>query len=185
MDFEFEIPSLQTNQRYAACNFNNENRNDPNNLNLQQQAMLNQFVSIAGCSFEQAFYLLSASNWQYQVALNSFFDEVKEGGVNTNRTFNNGNNTHNLINNSSANAPSNTPVTPPDVDFLEKAFSQMNPKFQENSTFSHQNVSVINNQRMNSFMDQNLDRDMKCLNQRQQITEAEYLASARFNYYHN
>jgi hypothetical protein len=42
---------------------------DNNNmsLSLKQQAMLNQFVSIAGCSFEQACLLLNSSNWQYQV----------------------------------------------------------------------------------------------------------------------
>jgi hypothetical protein len=38
-----------------------------NGLSLKQQVMLNQFVSIAGCSLEQASQLLSASNWQYQV----------------------------------------------------------------------------------------------------------------------
>ena len=41
------------------------------NLSLKQQIILNQFVSIAGCSHEQALSLLSASNWQYQVIFKS------------------------------------------------------------------------------------------------------------------
>jgi hypothetical protein len=47
------------------------NKHDLNILNtdltLKQQAMLNQFISIAGCSYEQAKTLLTSSNWQYQV----------------------------------------------------------------------------------------------------------------------
>ena len=38
-----------------------------NNFTLKQQVMLNQFISIAGCSFEDAIQLLVSSNWQYQV----------------------------------------------------------------------------------------------------------------------
>ncbi len=45
----------------STSDFNN------NNLNLKEQALLNKFVSIAGCSFEQAYILLSSANWQYQV----------------------------------------------------------------------------------------------------------------------
>jgi len=74
MDIELEIPPLplpppQNNTYFLhkICD-NNNNMNSSNNLNLQQQAMLNQFVSIAGCSFEQGLYLLSASNWEYQVS---------------------------------------------------------------------------------------------------------------------
>lgn len=42
--------------------------NNSTSLTLKQQAMLNQFISIAGCSYEQAKSLLSSSNWQYQVS---------------------------------------------------------------------------------------------------------------------
>ena len=37
------------------------------NLSLKQQVMLNQLISIAGCSFEDGIQLLVSSNWQYQV----------------------------------------------------------------------------------------------------------------------
>ncbi len=70
MDFEFEIPPLPPlQQRAAFFNYANDHLiNTPmNNLNQEQQGMLNQFVSIAGCSYDEAYYLLSSSNWQYQV----------------------------------------------------------------------------------------------------------------------
>ena len=41
--------------------------NHNNNLSLKQQVMLNQFISIAGCSYEDAIQLLITANWQYQV----------------------------------------------------------------------------------------------------------------------
>ena len=69
MDVELEIPPLppppqsQQQSSYLSCN----DGTNMNNLNLNQQAMLNQFISIAGCSMDQAFHLLSSSNWQYQV----------------------------------------------------------------------------------------------------------------------
>lgn len=65
MDVELEIPPLPPPQQQGSllsCNDGNMN-----NLSLNQQAMVNQFISIAGCSIDQAFYLLSSSNWQYQV----------------------------------------------------------------------------------------------------------------------
>ena len=36
-------------------------------VSLRQQVMLNQFVSITGCTYEQALQLLISSEWQYQV----------------------------------------------------------------------------------------------------------------------
>lgn len=37
------------------------------NLSLNQQVMLNQFMSITGCTYEQSLGLLDTSDWQYQV----------------------------------------------------------------------------------------------------------------------
>jgi hypothetical protein len=70
MDFEFEIPPLPPlQQRAAYFNFANDHKttNHMNDLNNEQQAMLKQFVCITSCTFDEAFYLLTSSNWQYQV----------------------------------------------------------------------------------------------------------------------
>lgn len=34
---------------------------------LRQQAMINQFVNVAGCAVDQAKKLLQAGNWQFEV----------------------------------------------------------------------------------------------------------------------
>jgi len=158
MEVELEIPPLppppqsQQQSSYFSCN----DGTNMNNLNLNQQAMLNQFISIAGCSMDQAFHLLSSSNWQYQAALNSFFDEAVSN--------------MNMANTISVNAPSNTPVTPPNIDFLEKAFSKLN-----SSLISQTDQSI----------DMNRNLSLASLKQSQPFTETQYLESARFNYYNN
>lgn len=35
---------------------------------LRQQAMINQFVNVAGCAVDQAKKLLQAGNWQFEVS---------------------------------------------------------------------------------------------------------------------
>ena len=50
--------------------------NNNNNFTLKQQVMLNQFISIAGCSFEDAIQLLASSNWQYQVLIVEIFTYI-------------------------------------------------------------------------------------------------------------
>lgn len=226
MDFEFEIPPLpppQLQQRAAYFNFgaNNSNTNNYNNMNMndfsglnsEQQAMLQQFMSIADCGAEQAAFLLSNSNWQYQTALNAFFEELsaKTNDANKQAMANNINNSG--INRQSEHAPSNTPVTPPDLDFLEQAFSQLNSTFQENpNPFSTQhlinnsnhntatavgsntynfgnNYQQLNHTSNNEMSMGNSDM-MQCSNGGQRplpllFSDAEYAASVRFNYYNN
>jgi len=215
MDYELEIPSLPPQQNsFITCgtNYDNQNMNDTNNsnnsvnLNLQQQAMLNQFVSITGSTFDQAYYLLSLSNWQYQAALNTFFDGASLSNCDNNLNINitDNNNIQNIsnincINNISANAPSNTPVTPPNLDFLEKAFSKLNPSLQENPSSSTGDFN--NNKFNNTFYQQNNlsninsnEYDMICSNSNSNsnqvlktipFSEAIYLESVKFNYYNN
>ncbi|CAB4006483.1 UBA-like domain-containing 2, partial [Paramuricea clavata] len=43
---------------------------------LRQQAMINQFVNVAGCAVDQAKKLLQAGNWQFETALSLFFQEA-------------------------------------------------------------------------------------------------------------
>lgn len=106
----------------------------------------------------------------------------------------------NCINSISANAPSNTPVTPPNLDFLEKAFSQLNSSLDENPTTSKQTIFGFNNNHNNNdytsdFNNNNsnasLDCDMmnsvvsgKKANQ-MPFSEQTYRDSARFNFYNN
>lgn len=61
--------SIDENETIYPSHNQHEINNSINNTNLtlKQQAMLNQFISIAGCSYEQAKSLLTSSNWQYQV----------------------------------------------------------------------------------------------------------------------
>lgn len=46
---------------------NSSNHPAAQNLTLNQQVMLNQFISITGCTYEQSLVLLESSDWQYQV----------------------------------------------------------------------------------------------------------------------
>lgn len=221
MDFELEIlplpvpPPKNTNTiLHTICDNNNNmnmtTNNTSLNLNLQQQAMLNQFVSIAGCSFDQGLYLLSSSNWQYQAALNAFFDETSifnssNQGDNRNQInpniFTNMNS--NCINSISSDAPSNTPVTPPNLDYLEKAFSQLNSSLNENpTTSSKQTIFGFNNcndytsdfnNNESSSKNASLDHDMMQMNpvvtgkksNQMPFSEQTYRDSARFNFYNN
>ena len=141
----------------------------------KQEAIISQFTSITGCSYDQALQLLTMSNWQYQIALSIYFNEIGSDNVQqpqqqqhqqpTNSTsdqtatkckyiannattatatttvngsqqimMNGGNSSTNLA---SLNAPSNTPVTPPSLDYLEKAFS----KLQTSNDASSSNMS--------------------------------------------
>ncbi len=130
-------------------------------------------------------------NFSIQTALNAFFDEIntsKAEADNSRASANPNQSLFSINSRSSAKAPSNTPVTPPNVDFLEKAFSQLNSSFQENPTFSLNNSNSRNYQQSNiNNVDINSISEM-CLNQNQRqlpFTDAEYAASARFNYYNN
>lgn len=218
MDVELEFPSIRpapTQNSFLAFSSSSDDDNMTDisnsnlNLNLQQQAMLNQFVSIAGCSLEQAFNLLESSNWQYQDALNTFFDETSifNNSIADNLKQNNKNCLNiNYINSMSANAPSNTPVTPPNVDFLEKAFSKLNSSFQDNPTSSRQsfdnsrnfelnlnqqynlnnnNIKINNNNSLECEMIQSNPVQMTNTSAQLPFSEKLYLESARFNYYHN
>ena len=48
-------------------NKTHEINNNTKSLTLKQQAMLNQFMSISGVSYDEALGFLVSSNWQYQV----------------------------------------------------------------------------------------------------------------------
>lgn len=144
-------------------NENNANFDANNNLisklNLKQQVMMNQFMSITGCTIEQSIHLLASTNWQYQIALSLFFDDYSLSSMqpppppipppNPNKPLvqskSNGNSSNNLVclNSLSLCAPSNTPVTPPNLEYLEKAFSKLNSTLNTNTTGV--NTSSINN----------------------------------------
>lgn len=102
MDFENNISILSPTTAQPATTYTSLDT-----LSLRQQVMLNQFVSITGCNYEQAIELLAASNWQYQVGLSLFFDELS------------------MQTKSATIVPCSTPVTPPNLDFLEKAFAKL------------------------------------------------------------
>lgn len=82
-DYQFQSNQTQQMSNFISIDENDTiypskseiNSNTNSNLTLKQQAMLNQFISIAGCSYEQAKSLLASSNWQYQSALSVFFDD--------------------------------------------------------------------------------------------------------------
>lgn len=86
----------------------------PQNLTLKQQVMLNQFTTFAGCSYEQSLQLLASSKWQYQVALSTFLNDIQINSENTNKLC------------------VNTPVTPPNFEFMEQAFSKLKTSTQSN-----------------------------------------------------
>lgn len=88
------------------------------NLNLKQQVMLNQFMSITGTNLEQSIQILQSTNWQYQTALSLFFGDIS---LNKNCP------------NQSPICPCSTPVTPPNMEFMEKAFSKLNSTQSSNS----------------------------------------------------
>ena len=69
----------------SASSINTNNNNNTNGLTLKQQVMLNQFISITGCSVEQSRHLLASANWQYQTALSIFFDDFSILTPNTNQ----------------------------------------------------------------------------------------------------
>ena len=69
----------------SASSINTNNNNNTNGLALKQQVMLNQFISITGCSVEQSRHLLASANWQYQTALSIFFDDFSILTPNTNQ----------------------------------------------------------------------------------------------------
>lgn len=111
----------------------------------------------------------------------------------------------NCINSISANAPSNTPVTPPNLDFLEKAFSQLNSSLDENPTtsskqtiFRFNNNHNINNKNdytgdFNNNNDNNASLECDMMNSavsgkkanQMPFSEQTYRDSARFNFYNN
>ena len=60
--------SMQDNDaKQILHNTQNNTNNNASSVSLRQQVMLNQFVSITGCTYEQALQLLISSDWQYQV----------------------------------------------------------------------------------------------------------------------
>merc|ERR1712048_1125906 len=74
------------------------NKMDGEQLGLRETVMLNQFINVTGCSQDQAKQLLLAGQWNFEVALSIYFQEVAvtAGGVPQKN-----------------NAPTNTPATPP------------------------------------------------------------------------
>jgi len=76
---------------------------------LREQVMINQFVMAAGCARDQAKHILQASQWQFEIALSVYFQEVAVP--------------HPM--NSSLNAPANTPATPPNFPETLLSFSKM------------------------------------------------------------
>jgi len=145
-----------------------------------------------------------------QAALNAFFDEtsifnsinqpVNKNQIN-NKIFTNMNMSN--VNSISSNAPSNTPVTPPNVDYLEKAFSQLNSSLEENPTTSSKfgfsdYTSDLRNTNFNPQFNfnhsgsnnTNLDCEMlHCVSGKKAnqlpFCEQTYRDSARFNFYNN
>ncbi len=121
----------------------------------------------------------------FKAALNAFFDDfnLNKAGTNNSRiSAGSSTNQFCLNNKSSANAPSNTPVTPPNVEFLEKAFSKLNSTFQENQTISVISNNNTSNQQQQNNANMNLQEAFSNQIQKQlPFTEAEYAASAKFN----
>lgn len=77
---------------------------------LKEQAMINQFVMVAGCARDQAKQLLQAAHWQFETALSLFFQEVAIPSHNQ----------HNPL-----VTPANTPATPPNFPDALAAFSKL------------------------------------------------------------
>ena len=44
---------------------------------LKQQALINQFVNVAGCASDQAKNLLQAGHWQFEVSRGALFWSVR------------------------------------------------------------------------------------------------------------
>lgn len=127
-----------------AAKSHHQNVNANTGVSLRQQVMLNQFGAITGCSHEQSLQLLLTSNWQYQTALSLFFDDFamptqKIAPTKTNNPLANSN--LSCLNSLSFCAPSNTPVTPPNLDYLEKAFSKLNSASNTSSTTTQATIA--------------------------------------------
>lgn len=101
------------------------------NLNLKQQVMLSQFMSITGTNLEQSIQILQSTNWQYQTALSLFF-----GDISLNKS----------CPNQSPICPCSTPVTPPNMEFMEKAFSKLGSTQSSSSLNSNVNTQNTANQ---------------------------------------
>lgn len=93
---------------------------------LREQVMINQFIMVAGCAREQAKQILQASQWQFEAALSSYFQECTVP-----------HHSHN-----SMAAPTNTPATPPNFPDALLAFS----KLKTNSDASPAPLSTNSNQ---------------------------------------
>ncbi len=75
---ESHFISVDENDSIYSNNNSNtrEINNNTSNLTLKQQAMLNQFVSISGVSYEEALRFLVSSNWQYQVIIKKLIYKI-------------------------------------------------------------------------------------------------------------
>ncbi|XP_073419274.1 UBA-like domain-containing protein 2 [Dendrobates tinctorius] len=78
---------------------------------LRHQVMINQFVLAAGCAADQAKQLLQATNWQFETALSTFFQESNVPSAQ--------HPPHMMC------TPSNTPATPPNFPDALAMFSKL------------------------------------------------------------
>jgi len=77
---------------------------------LKHQVMINQFVLAAGCRHQEAHHHLRSSQWQFETALSTYF---QESGI------------PHQHNHHPLHPPTNTPATPPAFPDALLAFSKM------------------------------------------------------------
>ncbi|XP_002161236.1 UBA-like domain-containing protein 2 isoform X1 [Hydra vulgaris] len=95
---------------------------------LREQVMINQFTMAAGCNREQAKQILQASQWQFEVALSIYFQEVAIP-----------NNSHHAM-----VAPCNTPATPPNFPDALLAFAKLQTNENKQISTNNNTSTIIN-----------------------------------------
>lgn len=96
---------------------------------LKHQVMINQFVLAAGCRSNEAHHHLRSSQWQFETALSTYF---QESGI------------PHQHNHHPLHPPTNTPATPPAFPDALLAFSKMQASDKPNIAVSPQHNSGSN-----------------------------------------
>jgi predicted metal-binding protein len=159
-------PTTTTTSTQESTTAINKSTSSIDNLTLKQQVMINQFVCITGCRFEETVNLLETSNWNYQMALSIFFDDLPISCNNNQHSslIQQNDNKITVTDNSNSNnsksakneAPSNTPVTPPCFDQMEEAFAKLTPSSlstNDQDSINYDASSTFNNAQLNSRME--------------------------------
>ncbi|XP_074603992.1 UBA-like domain-containing protein 2-B [Brevipalpus obovatus] len=129
---------------------------------LREQAMINQFVSVAGCNHDQAKQLLQHNNWQFQKALSVYFQENATSSCSSSSSTS-CTSYHHQSGRFPISTPANTPATPPNFPETLLAFSKLSTsESTPNSNHTSLNVSTIP-VNLKSKLSKNLAQNMELI----------------------